>query len=325
MRALTVVAQLQRRWRYMLPALFCALAAFAAPAQAGPAAAEPVQLREDQDQLARAQGAVSIRVHAGGWGAADPRDIARVLSFVADVLAPAFPRHAGDVIDITYRPEGPVTMLERMPDGAYRMYLAVQDTRWDQFTYQFSHEYCHIVTNAEQRVRQDTAVRATQWFEESLCEAISLLALQRIGPLWERAAPVATVPGYAGAFGEYAAQLINQAHRRLPPGTAPERPLETWYLANRADLQRDPYVRAKNEVVANALYAWLDSTPGALEAIGYLGVDGVQPVGAGQAFSAYLERWRTATPPRLRDTLMRVPALFGITLPDAPAMRVATR
>jgi hypothetical protein len=279
---------------------------------------EPVHAYQPPAEPARAQGAVSIRVQRGGWGTADERDIARVLSYVADLLAPAFPRHAGDVIDIAYRPEGPVTLLERMPDGAYRVYLTVRDTRWDQFTYQFSHEYCHIVTNAEQRVRQDATVRGTQWFEESMCEAVSLLALRRVGARWERSAPVPTVPGYASAFGEYADQMTVQPHRRLPTDAPPDKPLENWFAVNRADLQGDPYLRKKNELVASALYAWLGSSPTALEAIGYIGVTDLQTGTDAQVFAAYLERWRLSSPERLRPDMMRVPALFGIASPLAP-------
>jgi hypothetical protein len=305
--------------------LLLLLSLLAVPAQAITGQAEPGQMYGARAQPGRAKGAVSIRVQPGGWGETDPQDIARVLSFVADLLAPAFPRHAGDVIDVVYRPEGPVTLLERMPDGAYRVYLTVQNARWDQFTYQFSHEYCHIVTNAEQRVHQDEAVRGTQWFEESLCEAVSMLALERVAARWDAAAPVVTLPGYAGAFSEYANALINQAHRRLPAGTSPEKPLQDWYAANRAVLQLDPYLRARNEVVANALYAWLRSSEDALEAIGYLGVDGLHAGADGLVLAAYLEHWRADSPARLRPSMIRVPALFGIVSPEAPATRLVGR
>ena len=296
-----------------------------APALVRAAASERVPVAARQGEPARVQGAVSIRVRPGGWGAADERDIARVLGFVAGVLAPAFPRHAGAIIDIAYRPEGPTTLLERMPDGAYRMYLSVQDTRWDQFTYQFAHEYCHVVTNAEQRARQDAAVLGTQWFEESMCEAVSLLALQRVAARWEQAPPVDIAPGYATAFSEYAQRLMSQAHRRLPVGAPADRPLENWYAANRVSLQLDPYLRPKNEVVAGALHAWLRDSEGALETIGFIGVDGLRNIGDGQVFPAYLERWRGNTPERLRDNVRWVQALFGLASPPAARVRVVER
>jgi len=290
-------------------------------------AASPAQARvgERSPDPAQARGAVAIRVQPGAWGAADERDIARVLSFVADILAPAFPRHAGDKIEIVHSSSGPSTDLERLSDGAYRVYLKVQDTRWDQFTYQFSHEYCHIVTNAEQRIHQDSAVRGTQWFEESMCEAVSLLALQRVAARWEQAAPVTTVTGYAGAFRDYAGQLIGQSHRHLPAGAPPDRPLESWYADNRLALQLDPYLRARNEVVASALYAWLAGSEGALAAIGYIGVNGLREAGDSDVFPAYLERWRAATPEHLRANVVSVPALFGYTGPGVPRTRVVER
>jgi hypothetical protein len=268
-----------------------------------------------------ATAAVSIRVIPGGWGAADEGDITRVLTLVASVLAPAFPHHAGDTIEVAYSSAGPHAMFERQPDGAYRVYLDVQDTRWDQFAYQFSHEYCHVVTNVEQRAHQSAALRGTQWFEEAMCEAVSLLALDRVAVRWGIAPPEPEWRGYASAFRDYARLLNGQAHRRLPSGAS----LREWYASNRVNLQFDPYQRGKNELVASALFDWLRSSDDALEAIGYLGVSGLRADGGGPRFAAYLERWRVSSPERLRNTIMRVPALFGIASPPLARSQVATR
>jgi hypothetical protein len=265
---------------------------------------------------------VIIRVLPGDWGTAEVGDITRVLELVAQTLAPAFPRHAGDTIEVAYSTAGPHALFERRPDGAYRIYLAVQDTRWDQLTYQFAHEYCHVVSNVEQRLHQDAALRGTQWFEEAMCEAVSLLALERVAVRWEQAPPQPGWGGYAPAFLAYERQLTGQAHRKLPAGSAPDKPLEHWYAANRAALQYDPYQRGKNELVASALHAWLASSPQALEAIGYLGVAGLRENGGQAQFGAYLERWRQSSPERLRDTVTRVSALFGL---DAPRAQLAAR
>jgi len=313
----------------MLTQLKCLLPPLAAlfwiSLHAHAASPAPARLIDPVPEPARARDAVVIRVEPGGWGEADERDIARVLSFVADTLAPAFPRHAADKIEIVHSSIGPGTQLERLSDGAYRIYLKVQDKNWGQFTYQFSHEYCHVVTNAEQRIHQDSAVRGTQWFEESMCEAVSLLALQRVAARWEQAAPLANLPGYANVFREYARKLISQSHRHLPAGAPPGRPLESWYADNRLALQLDPYVRPRNEVVASVLYAWLAGSEDALEAIGYIGVRGLSETGERDVFAAYLERWRAATPEHLRANVVSVPVLFGYDGPGAPRTRVVER
>ena len=94
---------------------------------------------------------ITVNVKQGDWGTAQTKDIRTVLAFVADVLLPYFPQHASDKLLVAYSRRGPQVLFEKSADGARLVYLNVQDTRWDQFTYQFSHELCHIFTNYEHR------------------------------------------------------------------------------------------------------------------------------------------------------------------------------
>lgn len=247
---------------------------------------------------------IAVRVEPGDWGTARTQDIERVLTLVANLLFPHFPQRASDRIVVEYGKQGPRALFEKSTDGAYRVLLNVQHTRWDQFAYQFSHELCHVFTNFEHRdVRGNAAAREHQWFEEALCEAVSLFALNRIASSWERSPPYPGWEHYAPAFREYAERVLNGARARL---TASES-IARWYDANREELDRNPYRREKNELVATRLLPLLESTPGSLEAIGYLNFE--KPP-AGKGFRAYLESWYSCCPGAYRAFIGQVIALI---------------
>lgn len=251
-----------------------------------------------------ASGAIEIRVEAGDWGNAHPRDIEAVLTMVADTLLPSFPQHAAEHVSVAYSAAGPSVLLEKSSDGAHRVFLNAQDARWDQFTYQFSHELCHIFTNHEHReIAPGVVTRDHQWFEEALCEAVSLVALERMATRWERSPPHPGWQGYASAFGEYAQQLRNEQHRRL----APDETLAQWFAANREVLERNPYLRQKNELLAVKLLLLMEAVPDGLEAIGYLNAE---PSAPAESFAAYLESWYSCCPPRHRAFVSQVMALL---------------
>ena len=71
------------------------------------------------------------------------RDIDSVLNSVAYILAPHFPRHASARVLVGYSETGPRVLSRKPSDGAHVVLLNVQDRRWDQFAYQFSHELPH--------------------------------------------------------------------------------------------------------------------------------------------------------------------------------------
>src|SRR5258708_3552977 len=136
-----------------------------------------------------------IQVQAGGWGAASTQDIEAVLNSVADVVIAHFPRHASSRILVGYSNAGPRVLQRKTSDGAFQVLLDVSDARWDQFAYQFSHELCHIVSNFEQRdVGAEPGSRSHQWFEEPLCEVLSLVTLNPLSLTWQNSPPPALWP-----------------------------------------------------------------------------------------------------------------------------------
>ncbi len=274
-----------------LPLVFAALA----PILAGAAAQAP----DEGPRLAQ----LEIRVAPGDWGTAKTEDIEAVLRSVAATLLPHFPRHASDRIEVGHVALGPRVLADKTADGAYVVLLDVRDRRWDQFAYQFAHELCHIATNFEHRdIESAVTTRDHHWFEEALCESMSLLALERVASSWERDPPHPHWRAYADVFRQYAQRLKDQAHRHLPEQAS----FAAWYGANREALDRDPYLREKDELAAAIMLPLLEQTPGGLEATGYLNL---VPVPPNDSFRDYLAHWRDGCPARYDAIIARLIAL----------------
>jgi len=268
--------------------------------------------------LAPSASRISILVERGDWGSARTQDIETVLTSVADVLVPYFPQRASSRVVVASSKQGPRVLLEKSPDGAYLVLLNVQDTRWDQFAYQFSHELCHLFANSEHREMSGGAVaRDHQWFEESLCEAVSLFALKQLASSWEHSPPYPHWKDYAPAFREYAERLSGETHRHLPLNKS----VAGWYAENREVLGSNPYLREKNEILATQLIALLENAPGSLGAIGYLNLERSS---FSKSFEAYLESWFSCCPEEIRDFARQVISLFTRGDHDGTAVAVVT-
>ena len=247
---------------------------------------------------------IEIQVKHGDWGAARARDIEMVLASVADVLQPYFPQHAADRIQVRSSTQGPRVLLEKSSDGGYLVLLNVQDTRWDQFAYQFSHELCHVFTNFERReIGHGEIARDHQWFEETLCETVSIFTLKQVASSWERSPPYPQWKNYAPAFREYAEQLLSENHRRLPLNKS----IDEWYRENQEELKSNPYLREKNELLASSLLPLLENTPGSLQAIGFLNLD---KLSFDKSFEAYLESWYSCCPEENREFVGQIITLL---------------
>ena len=251
-----------------------------------------------------ATSAIAIRVAPGDWGSAQVADIATVLNSVVEVLLPYFPHQTSKRLVVASSSRGPHVLLERSPEDEYRVFLSVRDARWDQFAYQFSHELCHVFANDEQHKPVPAGITSEhQWFEEALCEAVSLFTLRRMTARWESAPPYPHWRPYAPAFREYAERLQAQQHRQL----AQTHSLHDWFEETRDQLERNPYLRQKNELIATALLPLFERNPQGLAAIGYLNSEASAASGS---FADYLEAWSRCCPESYRTVARQAIALF---------------
>lgn len=292
--------------------VFLWLSAYAAAQPAGTA----VSRAGERDAKPR----VEIRVLEGGWGEARTEDIETVLRSVAAVLLEHFPGRRLHPILVAHSDPHPLTLFERGPRGEYQVRLSARGQYWAHYAYEFAHELAHILSNYE-HYASFGAITANQWFVEALCEAASLYALKRLALVWEVSPPRPDWRAHAQAFRQFAERFFNERHRRLPPDTS----LAAWFEKKERDLRQNPYLRDRNEVVANVLLPLFEKNPEIWQAIAYLPATGA-------SFRDYLFAWRANAPKDCRDFITYVMVLFGIreeggqvraSSPDFPAVAVA--
>lgn len=260
------------------------------------------------------QAGVVIRVEGGGWGRAGNAEIEALLYAVADELLMQVPKKLVTPIVVTHSERSPIALYEKGPHGEYLVHLSAQDRRWAQFAYQFAHELCHVLSNYEESVGADTT-KYNQWFEEALCETASLYTLRSLAARWEASDPAPEWAAHASALRDYAERLIGEGHRQLPAGTA----LAAWLRQNEERLRHDPYLREKNEVIANLLLPLFERDPENWETLRYLNLD---PADARNTLRQYLHNWYANAPEGHKSFLASVLKLLDLK-ESSSAMAIA--
>ena len=257
------------------------------------------------DRASHSATASTLRISPEGWGRTSMDDLRLVLEAVMDELAPRFPHREFVSIRVVHGDGGPLAFYDKSADGEYVVRLSAQHSRWHQFVYQFSHELCHIYSNFDNKPATDGRIEhhSNQWFEESVCETAALYTLRKLAQRWEGDPPGPQFAGQGATLRALADYLINEPHRHLPPS----RPLASWFKANQPHLEESPYLRDKNEVVANLMLPLFEQAPEAMSAIGYMNL---RTEDADRQFGDYLRAWRDACPEDKRGVVQRIIALF---------------
>ena len=271
---------------------------------------EPILGNSEAEPIKRANLApariepVTIRVLPGDWGDADREDVERLLRSVARELWMYFPGRSLNTILVAPTERHPVAGYAKGPEGEYFVYLSAKGRHWSQYAYQFAHEFAHILSNYERNGR--VSLRRNQWFDESLCETASLFTLRRLGASWLKGdrAPYPHWQAYGTAFQTYVQDLLAQPHRALPPRKA----FAEWYQGNAAALDRNPYGRERDELVAGMLLPLFEEHPEGWAALSYLNLEESDATGS---FQTYLRNWHRNTPERHRPFVARIIELFG--------------
>ena len=257
---------------------------------------------------APAQGAstVQVRVADADWGEVEPQHIAAVLETTARELAPLFPGDAPVRVLVSPTGAAPMVLFQRTPRDEHHVLLRARGANWAHYAYEFAHELGHILTNYGRHARDPLGARH-QWFEEALCEMLSVHALRRMA---------AHAPdGAGGPYAGFADMVLGEQHRREAHGIN----LAAWLQSNESALRADPYQRKRNEAATMRLLE-IFSRESRLRALAYLNLDDA-PVPA--TFRAYLEEWRDRTPEPMRPAVQEVMAASGFAKSEKPPAAVA--
>lgn len=288
-------------WGWICAAFVCAQAYGNESAAPIPSAdAKSVRLAPERRDVH----SLSIQVLPGDWGGADRHDIEQLLYAVARELWVYFPDRKLKPISVVPTDRHPYVRYAKGASGEYVIYLSAKGRHWSQFAYQFAHEFAHVLSNYDRNSHR--LVQRNQWFDESLCETASLFALRRLSATWSKGevVPFAHWRSYGTALQAYAGELLAQPHRVLPAKAS----FAEWYRGNAATLDKSPYMRERDEVVATVLLPLFEQHPEAWATIGYLNLEESDATGT---FEQYLANWRRNTPPHQRPLVERIIELFG--------------
>ena len=111
-------------------------------------------------------------------------------------------------LTIVYQDQGPIAFYKSSFGGGpdeYKIGLTVTDLYWSQFSYQFGHEFCHIIENHD-----DLKNNPNSWFHEAICELATLWVIRRMSETWATRAPYPNWVSYRHALANYANDLMNR-------------------------------------------------------------------------------------------------------------------
>ncbi|HRF63605.1 MAG TPA: hypothetical protein PK708_12070 [Candidatus Competibacter sp.] len=238
-----------------------------------------------------------IHIRQTGWGEAMPADIHRLLTDVSGQLL----RHVqvapqGTINIEPGNTDYPEVKYRNAPSDPYVVFLSARNRFWSQYSYQFAHELCHILSNYE-RLR----LPQNKWFHESLCELASIFVIRQMSLTWQAYPPYPDWASYSSSLATYAADLITQPANTLPSGES----FQNWLLLNEPGLQKDPYQRALNRLVAVRLLPSFERTPGIWRTIPHL-------PNSTASLQFYLAEWASACPVNDRAYIQEIKgALFA--------------
>lgn len=249
---------------------------------------------------------LSISVLGNDWGAGRKVDIEKVLESASGEIWRYFPNKRLKPIIVVHDEDTPRTRCKKGPGGEHVVQLTAKDRRWAQFSYQFAHEFFHVLSNYENDCVDDLETE-NEWFEEVLAEVSSLFVLRQMAGSWRSSPPYPNWRDYASSLEKYARDALNESHRQLPNGKT----FGVWFRENHQLLRNDPYLRDKNELIANRLLPLFEGSPSSWESISYLNLGSPD---ASNSFQSCLNNWHRHVPRRHERFVEDVARVFGMRI-----------
>lgn len=276
--------------------------------------AKAAETKLPPQKKARLQQESLIRVVDGAWGDAAPWQIEMLLNAIADEMLQHFPNRRLHPIVVSHASGGPAVLFQKGPGNEYQVMLSAKDQNWAEYVYEFSHELVHILASYEKNERPEH--RRHQWFEEMLCETVSLYMLKHFALTWNAAPPLPESHGYAPAIQAFTRRALSDRHRKLPAGVS----FEQWFSRTAPQLVSSPYMRKENELVASLFLPLIEKNSD-WRAVAYLNA-GDPPTGAD--FREFLVHWYRATPRHLRGFVEESIEVFRYDKPQDREAAVAS-
>jgi len=244
---------------------------------------------------------MQIYVPPANWGDALLENIEVLLKDTASHLNRLFRTPFDGTICVRPSPPDekfPRVLYRRSPDAPFVIWLTARNRQWSQFAYQFSHEFCHVLSDYE-----NLKENPNNWFHEAICELASVFTLRRMAERWPTRPPCPNWADYAESLSIYWQYLLPPQAVQLPEGV----PLQEWLSSHEDELRKNEYQREKNALVAYALLPIFESTPTGWNAIRKL------PNSSGK-LADYLVDWYLSVDHDNRNFVARLSDAFGYTI-----------
>ena len=239
-----------------------------------------------------------FRIVAGGFGAREA-DIQAILQSNGRELWRFFPDYKIEPFVVIRGKGSPIVLHSRNPRGEIVMRLTTQKTFWCQYSYQFAHEFCHILCGYD----RDNSL--SEWFEETLCETASLFTMRAMARAWEKDAPYPNWVDYRHSIKKYTDNVIAK-REKIPKGG-----LDDFYVKHRGELNKTKTNRDLNGAMAVVLLDWFEEKPSRWESVRWINTT---PGSADESFGEYLGKWSRAAPERHRAFIKKIADEFGVEL-----------
>lgn len=239
-----------------------------------------------------------IEVAQCGWGNGRPLDIEVLLTDVASHITRLLRDPLIGTISVEATPDtgdNPITLIRTSPQDPFRILLSARDKRWSQFAYQFSHEFCHVLSGYERLERNPN-----NWFHEAICELASVFTLRRMADGWPTQAPYPHWADYAQSLASYVEETVSREAHQLPRGMS----LRVWLLSEEEGLRKNRCLRDKNAVVAYSLLPIFENDPAGWNAVRRL-------PDSSATFGEYLFDWHTLAEPVDKPFVRRILDAFS--------------
>lgn len=252
---------------------------------------------------------LQIEVQANGWGNSTPRDIRALLLNAASILNDILDHPITEVIQVrdadpccdhTHCACVPIVHYRTPPGrGPYTIELVSRDRDWARFAFQFSHEFCHILSGYE-RLQNN----ANNWFHEAICELASIFTLRCMAVNWQTNPPYPNWADYAKSLENYIQKRMSNNNHQLPVGIS----FSDWLSKCEPELRVNPYLRARNTVVACRLLPLFEDDPFGWNAIRAF------PSSTG-SLTEYLAEWHNKVDSTYKQFVQRIASNLSVTIP----------
>lgn len=241
-----------------------------------------------------------IKIKPNIWGGASIGDIHQVLNSATRQIWPHAHQERLHSIKVDRSRTGPIVLFRRGTKEEYLVRLDTKGKFWCQYAFQFAHEFGHIICGYKR------GNRSNLWFEETLCETVSLFTLQGMTEEWRISPPFPAWETYGKEFAKYAQNRIKKYR------WTDNQSLAQWYTQNRDNLEQDPANRVRNVRLAGQLLPFFKEDPSLWGACAFINEDKSDQK---RSFSTYLRDWKKNSPVMTYKKFVSQLALkFGIIL-----------